>query len=147
MLAAALSMIRSGKAAANDGKGDGVFNYGAVAFGGLMVGVLTGIVGAGGGFLIIPVLVLIAHLPMRQAVGTSLLIIAAKALLGFVGDVPGMAVNWSFLLGFTVLSVAGIWLGASLTRLIPCTWLKQAFGWFVLAMSLYILVRETVLHP
>ncbi len=146
MLAAAVSMIRSGKAAATAEEGDGVFSDGAVAFGGLVVGALTGIVGAGGGFLIIPVLVLVAHLPMRQAVGTSLLIIAAKSLFGFAGDVPGVAVNWSFLLGFTLLSVAGIWLGAGLARFIPCTRLKQVFGWFVLAMSLCILVRETVFH-
>ena len=80
---------------------------------------MTGIVGAGGGFLIIPVLVLVAHLPMRQAIGTSLLIIAAKSLLGFAGDLPGIEVNWAFLLGFTLLSVTGIWLGSGLACYIP----------------------------
>ena len=103
---------------------------------------MTGIVGAGGGFLIIPALVLMAKLPMKKAVATSLLIIAVKSLIGFIGDVENLELDWSFLGFFTLLAVVGIFLGIFLNKWIPGDKLKKAFGWFVLVMAIYILYKE-----
>lgn len=118
------------------------FNYLLIIVEGLIVGVLTGIVGAGGGFLIIPALVLLAKLPMKNAVATSLLIIAVKSLIGFIGDVQNMEINWIFLFIFTFLSVIGIFCGIYLNRSIPGRKLKKGFGWFVLLMGIYIIWKE-----
>ncbi len=109
---------------------------------GLVVGLLTGIVGAGGGFLIIPALVMLAKLPMKKAVATSLLIIAIKSLIGFIGDLQNLDIDWAFLLKFTALSVIGIFIGIWLTRFIEGSKLKKGFGWFVVAMAIYILFKE-----
>jgi uncharacterized protein len=145
MLAASISMIRDKKAEAKQTDGAVQFNLPLIALEGMLVGLLTGIVGAGGGFLIIPALVLLARLPMKTAVGTSLLIIAVKSLAGFVGDLSNMAVDWPFLLEFTALSVAGIFVGTYLARFIPSQKLKVAFGYFVLVMGIYIIAKETLL--
>jgi hypothetical protein len=110
----------------------------------LVVGVLTGIVGAGGGFLIIPALVLLAKLPMKKAVATSLLIIAIKSLIGFIGDVENMAIDWPFLLGFTAFSLVGILIGVWLNKFIDGNKLKKSFGWFVLVMGIYIIFKEII---
>ncbi|MGV3540819.1 MAG: sulfite exporter TauE/SafE family protein [Rufibacter sp.] len=118
------------------------FNFAAILAEGALVGVFTGLVGAGGGFLIIPALVLFSKLDMKRAVGTSLLIIAAKSLLGFLGDVANYEIDWAFLGIFSSLSIAGIFLGTILSGKIPAEKLKSGFGWFVLAMGIYILVRE-----
>jgi uncharacterized membrane protein YfcA len=111
------------------------------------VGVLTGLVGAGGGFLIIPALVMLSKLPMKMAVGTSLLIIAAKSLIGFMGDISanGDAMNWTLLGSVTVLAVVGIFVGNYLSKLIDGNKLKKGFGWFVLVMGVYIIVNELFL--
>lgn len=142
MLAASYSMIRDKKTDTNTPDGPLKFNFPLIAVEGLLVGTLTGIVGAGGGFLIIPALVLLARLPMKMAVGTSLLIIAAKSLVGFMGDLSTMVVDWTFLLSFTALSIVGIFLGTYLARFVPGEKLKKAFGWFVLVMGIYIISRE-----
>lgn len=146
MLAAAISMIRSGRrnAVPESAKG-GKLNYPLILLEGAVVGLFTGIVGAGGGFLIIPALVLFARLPMKMAVGTSLFIIAAKSLIGFTGDLgAGMAIDWPLLLGFTGISVAGILLGIVLSRSIPGKQLKSGFGWFVLVMGTVIIISEFI---
>ena len=109
---------------------------------GLVVGLLTGIVGAGGGFLIIPALVLLAKLPMKKAVATSLMIIAIKSLIGFIGDVQNIQIDWTFLLSFTTVSVIGIFLGLYLNKFIDGKKLKKGFGWFVLIMGVYIVLKE-----
>ncbi len=101
-----------------------------------------GIVGAGGGFLIIPALVLLAKLPMKKAVATSLLIIAIKSLIGFIGDVENLDIDWQFLLIFTSISVIGIFLGIYLSNFIEGKKLKKGFGWFVLIMGIYIIYKE-----
>lgn len=142
MLAASYSMIQDKKTDTDLPDGPLHFNFPLIAVEGLLVGTLTGIVGAGGGFLIIPALVLLARLPMKMAVGTSLLIIAAKSLFGFLGDLSTMVVDWPFLIRFTALSVLGIFLGTYLARYIPSEKLKKAFGWFVLVMGIYIIGRE-----
>jgi uncharacterized protein len=147
MVMAAYSMIKpSKKSAVASGVSADVepqFNYPLILAEGAIVGVVTGLVGAGGGFLIIPALVLLAKLPMKQAVGTSLMIIAAKSLIGFVGDMRGNEViDWSFLATFSSIAVVGILLGSWLSKRIPGEKLKPAFGWFVLVMGTYIIVKE-----
>ena len=113
---------------------------------GAVIGVLTGVVGAGGGFAIVPALAVFARLPMRVAVGTSLTIIAAKSLFGFLGDVAVESnFDWGLLLAFSALAVVGILLGSRLGRLVPGTRLRPAFGWFVLLAAAGILMRELVL--
>ena len=113
---------------------------------GTVVGVLTGLVGAGGGFLIIPALVMLSKLPMKQAVGTSLLIIAAKSLIGFTGDVMenSSKMDWSLLSVVTALAITGIFVGNQLSKKIDGAALKKGFGWFVLVMGIYIIVKELV---
>ena len=122
------------------------YNYPLILIEGAVVGLLTGLVGAGGGFLIIPALVLLARMPMKLAVGTSLFIIAAKSLIGFIGDLQGnQVIEWMLLIKFTVSAVIGIFAGILLSKKIPGEKLKTAFGWFVLIMAVYIILKETVL--
>lgn len=120
-------------------------HFGLVLLEGVGVGLLTGLVGAGGGFLIIPALVLLAGLEMKMAVGTSLFIIAMKSLIGFTGDIQiGTAIEWPFLLMFTGSSIIGIFIGSCLAHYVHGERLKKAFGWFVLVMGIYMIFRETV---
>lgn len=118
------------------------YNYPIIIIEGFVIGILTGIVGAGGGFLIIPALVLLAKLPMKKAVATSLMIIAAKSLIGFIGDVENFDIDWLFLLMFSSLSILGINIGTYLNRFIEGRKLKKSFGWFVMLMAIYILMKE-----
>lgn len=111
---------------------------------GIIVGIITGIIGAGGGFLIIPALVFFARLSMKKAVATSLFIIAIKSLIGFIGDVENIQIDWSFLLIFTSISVLGILLGTFLSKFIDDKKLKRMFGWFVLFMGIFIIVFELI---
>ncbi len=140
MLASSISMIKKSKFKESDSEAK--FNYPMIFIEGVVVGVLTGLVGAGGGFLIIPALVLLAKLPMKMAVGTSLLIIAAKSLLGFIGDIGEIPIDWSFLLIFSTFTIAGIIAGSYLSKFISNAKLKPAFGWFVLVMGIYIIGKE-----
>jgi hypothetical protein len=142
MLAASYSMITAKKCVDCDENEPVVFNFPMIALEGSVVGVITGIVGAGGGFLIIPALVLLAKLPMKMAVGTSLLIIAAKSLIGFLGDLSTQTIDWQLLLIFTALSIVGIFIGSALSKKINEEILKTGFGWFVLAMGIYIITKE-----
>ncbi len=123
------------------------FNYPMILLEGTLVGALTGLVGAGGGFLIIPALVLFSKLPMKMAVGTSLIIIAAKSTLGFIGDLKHYQLNWLLLSSATSLAIVGMFLGNYLNRRINGDMLKKGFGWFVLLMGVYILFKEFALHP
>ena len=141
MLVASVSMIRN-KRSETDVESVITYNIPLIIIEGFVVGVLTGIVGAGGGFLIIPALVLFAKLPMKKAVATSLLIIAIKSLIGFIGDIENLDIDWSFLIRFTVISVAGIFLGIYLSKFINGKSLKKSFGWFVLIMAVYIVWKE-----
>jgi len=144
MVAASVSMIKpSKKTEEEDSEKALSYNYPLILLEGSVVGVLTGLVGAGGGFLIIPALVLLAKMPMKKAVGTSLFIIAAKSLIGFTGDLGGETViDWGLLGVFTAASIVGIVLGILLSKKIPGAKLKTGFGWFVLIMGIYIIVKE-----
>ena len=137
MLVASISMIRNTKSfhkKKGDEKSD--INYPLLLILGLLTGLITGLVGAGGGFIIIPILVLIADLPMKKAVGTSLFIIAINSLLGFLGDVGQLDIDWKFLLTFTAIAIIGIFIGTWLNRFINGKKLKKGFGWFVLLMGI-----------
>lgn len=112
---------------------------------GLAIGVITGLLGAGGGFLIIPALVLFLKLPMKTAIGTSLLIIAINSLFGFLFSLKQFEYNWKIILLFTVISIAGIFIGSKMANKIPGTSLKKGFGWFILVMGFYIIVKEIFL--
>jgi uncharacterized membrane protein YfcA len=143
MVAASLSMIRDPRNLGGGKEGEGrVFNYPLILLKGAVVGVLTGLVGAGGGFLIIPALVLLSRLPMKMAVGTSLIIIAAKSLIGFMGDLSTRSMEWSLLIPVTALSIAGLFVGDRLSKSVDGNSLKKGFGWFVLVMGVYIILQQ-----
>jgi len=109
------------------------------------VGVFLGLVGAGGGFLIIPSLIFFAKLDMKTAVGTSLLIIAANTLIGFLGDLTtSVELNWNILILFTILALIGIFIGIFISKFIDGKKLKPIFGWFVLIMGIYIISKELI---
>ena len=147
MILASVSMIRPSKNGENTEEEKSlVYNYPMISLEGTLVGLLTGLVGAGGGFLIIPALVLLAKMPMKLAVGTSLFIITMKSLLGFVGDVLAYynLIDWGLLSLFTMLSVLGIFVGILLSKKVAGNNLKVAFGWFVLVMGVYILLKELI---
>jgi hypothetical protein len=144
MLMASYSMIKGKNKTPEQKKSPLGFSYSMVliVIAGALVGLLTGVIGAGGGFLIIPALVLLARLDMKMAVGTSLLIIAVKSLFGFAGDMATVAIDWIFLLEFTLFSVIGIFAGSYLSRYIEGEKLKRTFGWLVLGMSICIISKE-----
>ena len=140
MLLAALSMI-IGK---NKEEHEGVLPvYGlSLMLVGFCEGSLTGIVGAGGGFLIIPALVLLAKLPMKRAIATSLVIISIKSLVGFTGDLLHTSVDWSFLSKIILLATVGIITGNYLNKKMEGAKLKKGFGFFVLAMAIIIFIEQ-----
>jgi len=143
MVFAARSMIRGSSAKVAETSGNfSLKKMGLVVAQGLGVGLLTGLLGAGGGFIIIPVLVQVTGLPMKKAIGTTLVIIAANSLIGFGGDLSNFSPNWPFLLLFSGLSILGIFVGIGLSQRIPGAKLKSAFGWFVLIMGLGMLVKQ-----
>jgi uncharacterized membrane protein YfcA len=109
---------------------------------GLGEGLLTGIVGAGGGFLIIPALVLLAKLPMKKAIASSIVIISIKSIVGFSGDLLHVAVDWKFLFSIILLSTLGIIIGNFLNKTMDGTKLKKGFGWFVLCMAIVIFIEQ-----
>jgi uncharacterized membrane protein YfcA len=143
MILAAISMIGRNKREVLDCAENINFNFPLIVVEGVIIGAITGLVGAGGGFLIIPALVLLGGLCMKKAVGTSLLIIAAKSLIGFTGDLgTGLQLNIPFMLIFTAFATVGIVAGALIAKYISNEKLKPAFGWFVLLMGIYILSQE-----
>jgi uncharacterized membrane protein YfcA len=147
MIVASYSMIKKDKKTVQDDSSNShqKFNYPFILLEGAVVGILTGLVGAGGGFLIIPALVVLSKLPMKEAIGTSLVIIAAKSLIGFFGEGGETIIDWQFLLLVSGFAIIGIFLGTLLSKRIDGDKLKPAFGWFVLIMGIYILVKETIL--
>lgn len=141
MLLSAPLMIKKTPAAATN-SADGKANWVKLALYGAGIGLVTGLLGAGGGFLLIPAMVLLLHLPMKEAVGTSLLVIALNSLIGFAGNAGDAGIQWTLLMTITALAVTGILAGTWLHRRIPAGRLKKGFGWFVLLMGIYILLKE-----
>lgn len=139
MMAASISMIKKQK------KTESTFKPkdSKLMIIGLSVGIMTGFLGAGGGFLIIPSLVFFAGLDMKKAVGTSLFIIAINALIGFMGDVViGVDIDFQLLFSLASLAIVGIFIGTYLSKKIDGKKLKPAFGWFIMVMGIYIIVKE-----
>lgn len=142
MIVASFSMIRTKKILYQETE----VNYKKLAIIGFLIGLITGFLGAGGGFLIIPSLIFFAKLPMKQAVGTSLLIISLNSLIGFGGDIlSGVIIDYQLLITISGLAIIGMFIGTSLSKKIDGTKLKPAFGWFVLVMGIYIIAKELFL--
>ena len=144
MISASVRMIKPLKEKIiND---DSKLNYFRIILQGLFIGLVAGFVGAGGGFLIIPALLFLAKTPMKMAVGTSLFIVAVQSLIGFVGDIrPDQIIDWKVVLIFTGCSIIGVFIGNYLSKKFSSDKLKTGFGWFVLAMGIYILAKELLL--
>ncbi len=142
MLMAAVSMIRKSSTDATNTN----VNYTKLGFLGFLIGFITGFLGAGGGFLIIPALLFFAKLTMKQAIGTSLFIICINSLIGFTGDVlGGLIIDYQLLLSISLLAILGIFIGTVISKKIDGSKLKPAFGWFVLIMGIYIITNELFL--
>ncbi|EAQ38049.1 hypothetical protein MED134_12801 [Dokdonia sp. MED134] len=143
MIPAAFSMLKKRKECPEKNDGKVSYNYPLILIEGLLVGAITGMIGAGGGFLIIPALVILANIKMKVAVGTSLIIIAFKSLMGFfLGDALTMNVDWVFLSIFTLISLIGIFIGSYLSNFIDGQKLKKGFGYFIFAMAIFIFYME-----
>lgn len=143
MVWAAYSMLSNKEC--KGGTGEVRYNYLLILGEGLVVGGVTGFVGAGGGFLIIPALVVFANLDIKKAIGTSLIIIAFKSILGFLlGDALSIMVDWTFLLLFTSITIVGIFLGVYIGRFIDGQKLKRGFAYFVIVMAIFIFIMEFI---
>ncbi len=143
MVAASLSMIKSKKEETNNITVENKkINLPKLLSYGIAIGLATGFLGAGGGFLLIPTLVLLVKLPMKEAIGTSLFIIALNSLIGFTGDLGHFTIDWFFLFKITCIAIAGIFIGGFISKKISGDKLKKGFGWFVLVMGIYIIVKE-----
>jgi uncharacterized membrane protein YfcA len=142
MLLASWSMIRNKESKKMMKAKEGSARVFPLMIFGLLIGVVTGLLGAGGGFLIIPTLVLFLGLDMKTAVGTSLLIIAINSLFGFLFTLNHFTYNWFLLLSFTILAAAGLFIGSRFSEKISPASLKKGFGWFILVMGVFVIVRE-----
>ena len=109
---------------------------------GLGVGILTGFVGVGGGFIIVPALVMIEEIPIREAIGTSLVIIAASSITGFLSYLNQVAIDWQLVGSFTLAASCGTIAGAYLNRHVDAKQLQQGFGYFILAVAVFVLVKH-----
>jgi uncharacterized protein len=139
MILASISMLRKKVVITHE---DHRYKVQLLTLEGVIIGFLTGLVGAGGGFLIIPALVLLTGLPFKTAVGTSLVIIGINSIVGFVGDLLNYEMDWIFLLTIKTLAVGGILLGHQMSTRVNQIKLRHTFGWFVLVTGTYIMVRE-----
>ncbi len=148
MIIASFSMIRKSVDYSVQSEDINISNYFSIIIQGFFLGILTGFVGAGGGFLIIPALVFRCKLPMKIAVGTSLLIIAVNSIIGFIGDISVTTelINWKLLIIFTTLAIIGIFIGNYISRFIDANKLKRGFGWFILLMGIYIIFHELFIN-
>ncbi len=141
MIIASLNMIRKPAVITEQGK-DSPIRLTKALVRGIEVGILTGLLGAGGGFIIVPVLIFSFHLSMKEAIGTSLLIIAMNSLFGFAGDLSHHHFNWDLLIPLTLIAVTGTFIGRKLGESVPGFRLKKWFGWFILVMGVYIIIHE-----
>jgi uncharacterized protein len=143
MFGVAYKMIKTANVAEETGTGK---TYHAILIiYAIMVGCFIGLVGAGGGFLMTPALIFLAGLDMKKAIGTSLLLVAVNSFVGFLGDIhSSLNLDWNFLFIFSIFSVSGVFAGTYLTSWIDSQKLKKSFGWFVLFLAIYIVVREAI---
>ncbi|WP_299928181.1 sulfite exporter TauE/SafE family protein [uncultured Nocardioides sp.] len=142
MVATSLAMLRGRRKAPAHASADSELPVKRIVLDGLVVGVATGLVGAGGGFLVVPALVLLGGLPMSVAVGTSLLVIAMKSFAGLAGYLSAVQLPWGLVLGVTAAAIVGSVIGGRLAGKVPETQLRKAFGWFVLVMGGFVLVQQ-----
>jgi uncharacterized membrane protein YfcA len=144
MVATSVAMLRGRKKKDDDGAAPvkRELPLGRVLLDGAVVGLITGLVGAGGGFLVVPALALLGGLPMSVAVGTSLVVIAMKSFAGLAGYLTTVQLDWGITLGVTAAAIAGTLAGSKLARRIPEAALRKAFGWFVLAMGTFVLIQQ-----
>lgn len=141
MILASYKMIRKNVESSTENQSDK--NHTLLAAGeGSVVGVFTGLVGAGGGFMIIPALVSLLKTPMKVAIGTSLVIISLNSLIGFFSSMNPTDIDWKLLLSISSIAVLGIIIGSHLSKKIDGKKLKPAFGWFILIMGVYIIIKE-----
>ena len=143
MFFAALSMLKAPKTPTSEIADHKPTIY-WIIFQTFCVGILIGLIGAGGGFLIIPALVHFTKLPIKKAIGTSLFIIACNSLIGFSGDIQNINPDWDFLFIFAAFAMTGIFIGIYISRYFNDRSLKKIFGWFVLTMALFILTKEVL---
>lgn len=143
MLAAAGSMIREKKLESEETAKSGPLR---LIIYGVLIGLVTGFLGAGGGFLLIPALVILMKLPMKEAIGTSLLIIALNSLIGFIGDIGRHPIDWPFITILSTIAIAGIFIGGYFNQKVNSEKLKKGFGWFVLIVGVYIITKEIILN-
>ncbi|HWV70909.1 MAG TPA: sulfite exporter TauE/SafE family protein [Pseudosphingobacterium sp.] len=141
MILASLSMIKDDKGTSSDATVR-MPSHSRLLIYAIAIGLVTGLLGAGGGFLLIPALIYLMHLPMKKAIGTSLLIIAVNSLIGFLGDLGRYPTDWVFLTEITGIAIFGVLLGSALSKKIGATRLKKGFGWFVLIIGMLILVNQ-----
>jgi len=142
MIFASRAMIISGRPQALNSVDKISHSTASIAVKGFLVGATTGFVGAGGGFLIIPALVILLHIPIRTAIGTSLAIITANSLFGFAVSTSQQPINWTLLLTISGLGVAGLILGKRISSPFQESTLKKGFGYFVLVFGFFILVDQ-----
>ncbi|MFE5909549.1 sulfite exporter TauE/SafE family protein [Streptomyces wedmorensis] len=143
MLATAAAMLRRprpGRERARPARTDLPLKH--IAVEGLAVGAVTGLVGSGGGFLVVPALAILGGLPMGIAVGTSLLVIAMKSFAGLAGHLSGVSIDWGLALTVTAAAVIGSLIGGRVAGRIPQDALRKAFGWFVVAMGVFVLAQQ-----
>jgi len=120
------------------------FQYTHIAIHGIAVGVLTGVVGVGGGFLIVPALVLLSGLPMKQAIGTSLSIVALKSFAGFAGYAGAVDINYSLMANFTAVAIVASFIGSLISHRLPSTLLQKGFGSFLVVVASYIILKSVI---
>lgn len=145
MIVAAASLLFS-KESTDDSKSYSKKFYPIVFIEGFLIGAVTGFVGAGGGFLIIPALIFLGGIEIKKAIGTSLIIVAVKSLMGFLlGDALNMNIDWNFLLPFTGIVIAGIFLGIYIGKFVEGAKLKKGFGIFIILMAIWIFIKEFII--
>ncbi|MBF0694723.1 MAG: sulfite exporter TauE/SafE family protein [Flavobacterium sp.] len=144
MIAASYSMIKKSSGSSAD---DSLPDFRKLVMVGFIIGIIIGFLGAGGGFLIIPALLIFGKLSMKQSVGTSLLIIAVNSLIGFGGDlVSGLEIKGMLLVIILIMAIIGMFIGTIISKRINGAALKPAFGWFILLMGSYIIIKELFFH-
>lgn len=142
MLLSSIGMIRSRKIETEPTECKTCYRFSKLVNYGVVIGLVTGLLGAGGGFLLVPALVFLIKMPMKKAIGTSLLIIALNSLIGFTGDLGHFSIDWSLLLKITAIAATGILIGGTIGKKLHGYKLKKGFGWFILAMGIFILFKE-----